>query len=70
MTGSTMTLPADAKRTATATARAALRGITVHRLQDDRGRPEFVVSWHALPRAFSSIDDVEGWLDRFEGVTT
>lgn len=60
----------DAKRIATATAQAALRGITVHQLQDDRGRPEFVVSWHALTRSFSEIGDVEAWLDRFEGVTT
>lgn len=65
---STTTLPpADAKRIATATARAALRGITLHQLWDDRGRPDFIASWQALTRSFSSIEDVEAWLGRVEG---
>lgn len=59
--------PADAKRISTATARAALRGITLHQLRDDRGRAEFVVRWRALTRSFSNIDDVEAWLVRVEG---
>lgn len=57
----------DAKRIATAKARAALRGIVLHQLPDDRGRPEFVATEGPWTRSFSSIEAVEAWLDQREG---
>jgi hypothetical protein len=52
---------------ATAQARAALRGIVLVKSHDDRGRPEWIASYHALTRAFGSLEDVLAWLDRVEG---
>jgi hypothetical protein len=63
---STATL-VDAKRVATAKARAALRGIVLHQLADDSGRPEFVATQGAWTRSFSTIEAVEAWLDQREG---
>lgn len=57
----------DAKRVATAKARAALRGIVLHQLADDRGRPEFICSQGPWTRTFTTIDAVEAWLDQREG---
>ncbi|MBT9491494.1 MAG: hypothetical protein IV107_03930 [Paucibacter sp.] len=57
----------DAKRLATAKARAALRGIVLVESLDDRGAPEWIASLHAMTKAFSSLDDLERWLDLVEG---
>jgi hypothetical protein len=45
-------------------ARAALVGITVYATLDDRAQPEFIATRWAMTRAFSSIDELRGWLDR------
>lgn len=63
---STSTL-VDAKRVATAKARAALRGIVLHHLADDHGRPEFVATEGPWTRSFTNIEAVEVWLDQREG---
>jgi hypothetical protein len=62
-----MSAVVDTKRVATAKARAALRGIVLHPLADDRGRPEFVATQGAWTRSFGTIEAVEVWLDRVEG---
>jgi hypothetical protein len=58
---------AAAKRLATARARAALRGIALHALEDDRGAPLYVASWNALTRQFGDLAEVERWLARMDG---
>lgn len=58
---------ADAKRLATATARAALAGVTLHATTDDTDRRVFVVSRWALTRTLDTLDDVEHWLDTITG---
>lgn len=63
----TSTATIEAKRLATARARAALRGIVLHQLADDRGRPEFVATQGAWTRSFTTIEAVEAWLDQREG---
>lgn len=55
------------KRLANARARAALNGATLHRIEDDRGDPVFVVTRWAHTRQLQSIEAVEAWLDRLEG---
>lgn len=55
------------KLVATHKARAALRGIVLIESSDDRGRPEYIASWNAMVKAFSSLDEVSAWLDRVEG---
>ena len=52
------------KRLATARARAALRGIALHALDDDRGRTLLVASVDGLTRSFSDLAEVEAWLDQ------
>ncbi len=54
------------KRFATAQARAALRGITLHQVDGDFGWPVFVASIFALTRQFNSLDEVESWLQGIE----
>lgn len=61
--------PHDNKRFATARARAALMGATLHRIEDDRGRDVFIVTKWALTRELRDLDAVETWLDRVEGRT-
>ena len=51
------------KRYETSRARAALRGIALHAMDDDRGGPLYVASFHALTRQFRALGDVETWLD-------
>lgn len=55
------------KAFATLQARAALAGVALHRLEDDRGRDVFIVSRWALTRQFDDIAAVEAWLDRVTG---
>lgn len=52
-----------AKRLATAQARAALRGIALHVLEDDRGAALYVASLHAMTRQFDDLAAVETWLN-------
>lgn len=56
------------KRLATARARAALRGIVVHAMPNDAGLVEYIVTQGAWTRALASIEELETWLDRIEGV--
>lgn len=52
------------KHAATLAARAALAGVTLHAMRDDRGAREWIACrWH-LTRAFSSLAELETWLDR------
>lgn len=71
MTGAVHQLRAahDRKRLATATARAALRGITLQVTDDDRGAVLYVASMHALTRCFDDLAEVERWLLKIEGKT-
>lgn len=55
---------ADSKRLTTAVAKAALAGVTVHRIESDFGGEEFLASRWALTKSFSSIEALEKWLDR------
>ncbi len=61
---------ADAKREATAVARAALAGITVHRSTTEAGQAEWIASRWSLTRAFSDLDELERWLDMVTGRKT
>lgn len=58
---------ADEKRLATATARAALRGITVHAIDGDFLPRRFIATRWALSKEFRRIEDLECWLDRVMG---
>jgi hypothetical protein len=55
------------KRFATAQARAAMIGATLHRIEDDRGVDVFIVSKWNLTRELRDMDAVELWLDRIAG---
>lgn len=55
---------AQAKRQATATARAALIGAIVTPSHDDRGQPTWLLSRWSLTREFASLDDLEALLTR------
>jgi hypothetical protein len=66
-----MTLPeAHAKRLATAQARAALRGMVLHCIENDAGRPTFIATFHALTKSFADLAEVELWLAMVDGVRT
>lgn len=56
-----------AKAFSTVQARAALAGVTLTRLEDDRGREVLIASRWALTRQFDNLPDVESWLDRVSG---
>lgn len=58
MTTPTTTMP-DAKRQATAQARAALIGATLTPTQDDRGRPAWILSRAALCRELADLGAAE-----------
>jgi len=51
------------KRLATLRARAALAGVTLYAIDDDRGKPVFIVSRWELTRQLDSLDAVEAWLN-------
>ncbi len=68
MSGTTSCATAyDAKRLATAKARAAMAGVELHSVQDDAGRPLYVCVKWALTASFTDLTDVEEWLGRVEG---
>lgn len=57
----------EAKRLATAKARAALIGATLVDIEGDDGRPEYICTKWALTKSFDNLDDVERLLARMEG---
>lgn len=57
----------DAKRLATLVARAAMAGVTVHRIESDFGGEEFIATKWALTKSFSSMDALQAWMDRVSG---
>jgi hypothetical protein len=54
------------KAFATAQARAALLGVVLTRIEDDRGRQVFIVTRWALTRELHDLAAVDAWLDRLE----
>lgn len=64
MTAATLTRALDAKRLANATARAALWGGVLTVIDGDDGRPLLIVSRWALCRSFTSLDDVDAFLEK------
>jgi hypothetical protein len=54
------------KRVATAQARAARRGITLHQIEGDDGDPLFIGTFHALTKQFSDLAEVDTWLDHVD----
>lgn len=63
-----MSQEAVEKRLATAKARAALAGVELHTITDDRGAPLYCCVKWAMVASFTDLADVEAWLDRVEGV--
>jgi hypothetical protein len=59
--------PQDEKRLTTLVARAALAGITLHRIQGDFVPLIYIVSRWSLTREFHRLDDVEAWLNLVTG---
>jgi hypothetical protein len=55
------------KRFATLQARAALAGVALAAIEDDAGRPAYVMTRWALTRQLDSLDAVERWLDQLTG---
>lgn len=56
--------PGVDKRKQTARARSALRGIALHIIDGDNGRPLYIANLHALTKCFDDLAEVERWLDR------
>jgi hypothetical protein len=63
-------MSADAKRFATARARAALRGMLLHRIDGDDGRAVFIATYRALTKHFASLDELDRWLEKVDGTRT
>lgn len=59
--------PGTAKQFATLQARAALAGVTLAAIENDFGRPAYVVTRWALTRQLDTLDAVEHWLDQLTG---
>ena len=59
--------PEQAKRLATLAARAAMVGVTVHRIEGDFLSEVFICSRWALTREFTDMDSLELWLGRVDG---
>jgi hypothetical protein len=55
------------KRISTLRARAALHGVVVNVIEDDRGGALYIFSRWALCRQLDSIDAAERWLDAVVG---
>lgn len=58
------------KRFNTLQARAALAGVALAAIEDDAGRPAYVVTRWALTRQLSDLDSVERWMDQLTGAAT
>ncbi len=67
MTAPQLAAALDAERLATAKARAALAGITLHAIEGDDGRPELIASRWALTKSFRDLEEVERWLSTVTG---
>ncbi len=61
-------VPIDRKVIATLRARAALAGLTLLVVDDDRGKPLFVISRGALTKQLGTLDEVEAFLERARGL--
>jgi hypothetical protein len=61
--------PEGAKRLSTAVARAALKGVIVHRIEGDFLPEVFIATKWALTREFTDLGALEAWLDRVLGKT-
>ena len=61
------TCPTFAKRGSTAQARLALRGMRCALIEGDDGRPLAIVSLGAWTRTFTSIDELEKFVDAAVG---
>lgn len=59
--------PHDPKRFATLQARAALSGITLHRIEGDLSPVVYIATKWALTRELRDLDAVKKWLDRVTG---
>lgn len=57
----------EEKRLATAIARLALVGVTVHRLEGDFGREIVLCTKWAMTREFTMLTDLEAWASRVAG---
>ena len=57
----------DRKAFSTMQARAALRGYQLVESHMERGGVEYIVSKDSLTRAFSTLTEVNAWLDRVVG---
>lgn len=55
------------KREATLMAVAALKGITITPIEDDRGRRIYIASRWSLTRQCDTLDDLTDWLERVTG---
>ena len=66
MTAEQLRVAETDKRIATARARVALLGGALHVIDNDRGRPVFIVSRWALTKELADIAAVEAWLAQVE----
>lgn len=62
--------PPDQKRLDTLTARAALLGVTLHRIEGDFVPNLYIVSRWSLTREFTNMADLEAWIDLVSGAAT
>ena len=65
-----MTLSRDSKRFATVQASAAMRGVTIHCIDGDFGRPVYIASRWAMTKQLDTLEEVEAWLLRVTGIKT
>lgn len=52
------------KHQTTLCARCALFGLVLNVLEDDHGKPLYVATRWAITRSFSSLQELEKWLDK------
>jgi hypothetical protein len=55
------------KRTATAKARLALRGVVLTQIDGDDCRPRWIATQGALTRSFDDLVELERWVDLVDG---
>lgn len=67
MSGTADTPTKALKTYATLQARAALEGITLHRIDGDFGRPVYIATRWAMTKQFDGLGEVEIWLDEVVG---
>lgn len=59
--------PKALKTFSTLQARAALQGITLHRIEGDFGRPVYIATRWAMTKQLDGLGEVEIWLDEVVG---